>query len=262
MSCQNFKIELLFFGHGNGTRMMGTPRHCHPFCQLEYCISGQLSSESNGKKFLLDAGNFWLIPPGLVHKFNKSSSDLDYISIKFTSSEVLPEKIINNPICQYYLEKIRSIIDGETPFNAYSIESKRIIENHLQGTIKEVFDPAVQKFQSEFMSSLHTSVCTLGAAANVDILAERFNLTRAEFKYRFLQENGHGKIKQYIDDILLNIAEQHMRYSNTSLNKIAEQMNFSSMYAFSRYYKHLRKITPSEFRKKAAKHESSLLLSE
>ena len=249
MSDQSFQTKLLYFGHGRADNMLGTPRHCHPFCQLEYCICGQLSAVSSGKKFLLDSGNFWLIPPGLMHKFDKSSNDLDYISIKFTSSEVFPEKIANDPVCQYFLEKIRSIIDGEGPFNAYSTDSKHIIENYLQGILKALFNPAAQHIRSEFMSSLYGFVCEFGAASNIDVLAEKFNLTRAEFKYRFLQENGNGKIKQYIDNILLNIAEQHMRYSNTPLNKIAEQMRFSSIYAFSRYYKHLRKITPSEFRK-------------
>ena len=87
-------------------------------------------------------------------------------------------------------------------------------------------------------------------AANVDALAESFQLLRSEFKYRFLQETGSGRIKQYIDGILLNIAEQHMCYSDIPLGRIAEQMKFSSIYAFSRYYKQRRGITPSEFRQK------------
>ncbi|MBO4632602.1 MAG: helix-turn-helix domain-containing protein, partial [Lentisphaeria bacterium] len=65
-----------------------------------------------------------------------------------------------------------------------------------------------------------------------------------------LQETGNGKIKAYIDSTLLKIAEQHLRYSDIPLNKIANQLHFSSIYAFSRYYKHHRGITPSEFRRR------------
>jgi len=81
-------------------------------------------------------------------------------------------------------------------------------------------------------------------------LAEKFQLSRAEFKYRFQQETGNGRIKACIDSILLKMAEQHLRYSDISLNKIAQQLHFSSIYAFSRYYKHHRGITPSEFRRR------------
>ena len=257
MSGQDFQIKLLYFGHGNGTCMVGTAKHSHSFFQLEYCISGQLSSVSNNKKFQLDSGHFWLIPPGLTHKFNKSSADLDYISIKFISSALPMEKISNDPICQYFLKKICSVIDGKSGFAPYSNESKVIIENYLHGILKNLYTPAEVSGKSEFMNSLHNLISEFGATANIDILAEKLNLSRAEFKYRFLRENGNGKIKQFVDTILLNIAEQHMCYSNIPLNKIAEQMKFSSIYAFSRYYKHLKGITPSEFREQASNHEQN-----
>ena len=97
---------------------------------------------------------------------------------------------------------------------------------------------------------LQSCICESGAAANINDLAEQFNLSRAEFKYRFLHEIGHGKIKKYIDSILLKIAEQHLRYSDIPLNRISNLLHFSSIYAFSRYFKHHRGITPSEFRRR------------
>ena len=248
MDNKNFNIELLYFGHGNSNSTTVTNYHCHPYFQLEYCKSGQLTALNNNKSIILNSGDFWLIPAGTMHKFKYGYSNLDYISLKFTTSLSLSSKIINDPVCQYYLEQIYSIIDGNTPFSPYSNESKEIIENLLSGILQHLLKNNVALVSSQFLIDLQCYIYEHGATSNINDLAEQFNLSRAEFRYRFFQETGNGKIKEYIDNYILHIAEQHMRYSDIPLNKIAEQMNFSSIYAFSRYYKHHRGITPSEFR--------------
>ena len=256
MGNQTFETELLYFGHGHST---GTARHCHSYFQLEYCIEGQLSASSYEKKLVLNPGDYWLIPPGVVHKFNKNRNPLNYISIKFTSPAVSRprSKIGCSPVGQYYLEKIRSILDGETAFNAYAHDGKSIIENYLSGFLRHLEQSGDKHPQSEFKTVLQRWICEFGAESNINDLAETFQLSRAEFKYRFQQEIGNGRIKEYIDSILLKIADQHLRYSDVPLNKIAYQLHFSSIYAFSRYYKHHRGITPSEFRRREAGSEKT-----
>ena len=250
MENRDFQVELLYFGHGE---TISTNRHCHPYFQLESCVSGQLIGIGGGKKWLLNPGDCWLIPAGMMHKFAKSSGKTDYVSIKFTTSAALGSKVVRDRACQYLLEQIRAIIDDETVFSPYSVDSKFIIENCLRGILRCFERESASDSPSKFLTDLQAVICELGAASNIDDLAERFHLTRAEFRYRFSKETGSGNIKSYIDNILLNLIEQHMRYSNISLNKIAQQMNFSSIYAFSRYYRHKRGITLSEFRNGTAK---------
>ena len=247
MRNRNFDAELLYFGHAHTT---GTALHCHSYFQLEYCINGQLAAYGNGEKLFLNAGDYWLIPPGFMHKFYSGKKALDYISIKFSSPTTAGSELGHDPVEQYYLEKIRAVLDGETGFSAYSSEGKSIIENHLSGFLHRLDRTSSEPPRSEFEVDLQSCICESGAASNINELAEDFKLSRAEFKYRFLQETGSGKIKEYIDSILLNIAEQHLRYSDTPLNKIAQLLHFSSIYAFSRYFKHHRGITPSEFRRR------------
>lgn len=247
MPNRNFDARLLYFGHGHTT---GTPLHCHSYFQLEYCIEGQLEASGNGKKLLLNPGDYWLIPPGLVHQFFNNEKILNYISIKFTTPGNPGSGTGHDPVGQYHLEKIRAVLDGETMFNAYSSEGKSIIENHLSGFLHRLDLTSTEPPRSEFEVDLQSCICESGAASNVNDLAEQFDLSRAEFKYRFLQETGSGRIKEYIDSILLNIADQHLLYSDVPLNKIAQMLHFSSIYAFSRYFKRHRGITPSEFRRR------------
>ncbi|MBQ9501461.1 MAG: helix-turn-helix transcriptional regulator [Lentisphaeria bacterium] len=241
------EVELLYFGHGHAS---GTVLHRHPYYQLEYCIAGQLPGADAETPITLNAGDYWLIPPRKRHRFLKAGDGLDYISVKFVASGAFAGGTGHDPVCRYFLDRIRSVMDGETVFNAYSADGKCIIENCLAGFIARLDRLAGPAPKSNFETRLQVCVFDSGAAANVDYLAEKSGMTRAEFKYRFRQEIGHGRIKEYIDSVLLEMIERHLRYSGVSLNGIAEQLNFSSIYAFSRYFRHHRGMPPSEFRRR------------
>lgn len=244
----NFEVELLYFSHG---RFTGSVFHCHSYFQLEYCIEGQLEAFENGRKLFLNPGDYWLIPPGCRHSFRKSKNSLDFISVKFSASTVAESKIGHDPVGRYYLERIRAVLDNETPFSPYAVEGKKIIENYLSGILRQLTRPGTEVRKSKFESLLQKMIYESGAAVNVNELAERSNLSRTEFKYRFRQETGHGRIKDYIDSILLKMIDEHLLYSDSPLNKVAYELHFPSIYAFSRYFKHHRGITPSEFRRRA-----------
>ena len=245
MSDRDFEVELLYFGHG---RASGTTWHYHPYFQLEYCIGGLLPAFAEGRSLLLKPGDYWLIPPGTRHKFGKNDSILNYISIKFASPFVALLRLGRDPVCRYYLERIRAVVDSETGFDPFGRESKGIIENHLSGFLRHLEHPEETAPISKFETEFRAAVCDLGARANVNDLAERLGMTRAEFKYRFRQATGSGRIKDHIDAILLKIIERHLRYSDIPLTRLAEQLHFSSIYAFSRYCRHHRGVPPSKFR--------------
>ena len=244
----NFAVELLYFSHAN---FSGSVFHCHSYFQLEYCIEGQLEAFDNDKKIILNPGDYWLIPPGCRHSFRKSKNELDFISVKFSASAAAESKIGHDAVGRYYLDRIRSVLDNETPFSPYAADGRKIIENYLSGILHHLTQPEIEAPKSKFETMLQNAIYEFGAVMNVDDLAEKNNLSRTEFKYRFRKKIGHGKIKAYIDSILLKMIEEHLLYSDSPLNKVANELHFPSIYAFSRYFKHHRGITPSEFRRRA-----------
>ena len=248
MAKKSFDVELLYFSHAH---FSGSAFHCHSYFQLEYCIGGQLEACDDGQKLFLNPGDYWLIPPGCRHSFRKSKDMLDFISVKFSASAPAVSKIRHDPVGRYYLERIRTVLDNETPFSPYTGDGKKIIENYLSGILRHLIQPEIEAPKSKFETFLQNAIYEFGAAVNVDELAEKNNLSRTEFKYRFRKEIGHGKIKSYIDSIMLKMIEEHLLYSDSPLNKVADELHFPSIYAFSRYFKHHRGITPSEFRRKA-----------
>ena len=248
MPNENFEAELLYFSHASFSK---TLVHCHSYFQLEYCIKGQLEASDNGQKIFLNPGDYWLIPPGRKHSFRKSNNIQDFVSVKFSASVTAESKIGHGPVVRYYLDRIRAVLDNETPFSPYAGDGKKIIENYLSGILHHLTQLEIEPPKSKFETMLQNTIYEFGATVNVDDLAERNKLTRDEFKYRFRQEIGHGRIKDYIASILLKMIEEHLLYSDSPLNKVAYELHFPSIYAFSRYFKHRRGITPSEFRRRA-----------
>ena len=244
-----FAVELLYFSHGYTSQAR---LHRHPYCQIEYCISGELIASGNGREFHLRGGEFWLIPAGMPHQFHQKSVNcgVNFISIKFRAVHVPESQVSCDPVGVFYLEEIRKLIDGESAFEPHSRECAAIMENALSGLLRRMKNIPAEAGISEFEQKLHTAIRRFGAAGNVDVLADFFALTRAQFKYRFLHEIGHGNIKHYIDEMLLRMIERQLCYSDLPLNRISTELNFPSLYAFSRYFRNHRGESPSEYRKK------------
>ena len=248
----DYETELLYFSHGYASAI---GMHSHSYCQLEYCIGGRLFASSQGKEIVLHPGDFWLIPPEVRHEFHKTDLPQDFISVKFRTKESPVQQISRDPVCLFYLDEIREAIDGIGRFSTYSGESRFIMEHALSGLLRRIAKTPEQPRISDFESSLQNAIFQSGAAISVEELADFFHLTKAQFKYRFAKETGNSNIKKYIDGILLKMADRQLLYSDQPLGRIAGELHFSSLYAFSRYFKHHRGKSPSDFRRKYIREE-------
>jgi len=243
--------ELLYFGRG------GTPSqrpHKHAFYQIEFCLSGHLTGKTETEVFSLAPGDFWLIPPEREHHFLDSREPYEYISFKFKWNRTLPEARGNDPVVRYFLDRILEITSPGNGFSPFSPEGKLIVESHLGGLLRHLAGASRKVLrESPFVMKIRGLVCQEGYAVNVSQLAEKFHLTRSQFQYRFLREHhGNANIKRFIEDILVSLAEGHLKYSPMNLSEIAKEMNFPSIYTFSRFFKRKTGISPLQCRKRLA----------
>ena len=99
-------------------------------------------------------------------------------------------------------------------------------------------------------SAIKELVSRYGYQVNIPFAAEKLSLTRSQLHYRFAKSsNGSTDIKAFIEDALLKLPEKHLRYSPMNISEIASELNFSSIYSFSRFYKRKTGISPMEMRK-------------
>ncbi|NLF93762.1 MAG: helix-turn-helix domain-containing protein [Oligosphaeraceae bacterium] len=239
--------ELLYFGWGS---VPSAKLHQHAFYQLELCRSGALLCQAASGKFLLREGDLWLIPPGIRHQF-LDQGEYSYLSLKFNWAAQLPARIkFKDGVTEYYMHVLWDILQQKVRFSPYSPEGKAIIENHLYGLLRHLYDDEQQVPQeSFFIMQLREEICKHGYEVNVEQLAQYCQCTRAQLKYRFAKEcRGSGKIKQFINQVLLDLALKHLQYSPLKVSKIAAEMHFPSVYAFSRFIKRTTGKTPSQCR--------------
>jgi AraC family transcriptional activator of pobA len=69
---------------------------------------------------------------------------------------------------------------------------------------------------------------------------------------RFKKEAG-CTLKRYLDEERFKHARRLLSFSESSISGIAEQLEFSDVYAFSRFFKHWAKQSPRQFREKQLK---------
>ncbi len=241
--------ELLYFGKGN--TMASTP-HFHSFYQLEICIDGEFHGKSKEKSIRLLPGNYWLIPPETLHHFVSYKKTAEYYTLKFNFSPAIPETELHDDVTRYHLEAIRRIICNESAPSAFSDAGKEIIESHLYAFLHHIASQVNQprKDESDFIMRLKEEICCHGYRMNVSELVQFCRCTRSQFKYRFKKESHwKGSIKKFIDHVLFEVAQNHLKYSGMSLSRIAEVMHFPNLSLFSRFIRNQSGYPPSEYRK-------------
>ena len=243
--------ELLYFG--KGSRMAPIP-HLHSFYQLEICIDGEFHGKSGEKSIRLLPCHYWLIPPETLHHFvSYQKTAAEYYTLKFNFDRIIPETELYDDVTKYHLEAIRQIICNESNLSAFSDSGKEIIEAHLYAFLRHVAAHVNQpeKDESDFIMRLKEEICTHGYKMNVNELVQFCHCTRPQFKYRFKKESQwKGSIKKFIDHVLFEVAENHLKYSGMSLSRIAEIMHFPNLSLFSRFIKNQSGFPPSIYRKK------------
>ena len=239
------KIQILYFEHSYRSVTM---LHSHSYCQIEYCMGSPMRIYDGTNYRMLAPQHAWIIPPDTKHQFLNTEKQ-DFLSLKFCTPAALQECITGDKVISLLLENICHIVDQQKTLSPHSAEGHFLMEHYLAGIIDRLSGIASAPDTSAFEARFFAAVCHQGAQLSVDNLAEFFNLSRAQFKYAFFKETGSGDIKGTISRYLIKMAQQDLQYSDKSLGKIAEQLHFSSIYAFSRFFKQHCGISPLGFRK-------------
>ena len=242
--------ELLYFGYGT-TASHGI--HSHFFYQIEFCVSGDIPCRSESEAITLKQGEFWLIPPGTQHRFLKGSSPYRYITLKFDYDGNIPEFRGTDTACRHILESVQNIIQHKSELDPHSPAAKFVIENAINGImLKLKLLNGHNSQEPDLLNTIRGCVGRDGYAVDINYLADHLHLTRSQLHYRFAKSTGNNSnnIRNFIEDVLVNIAEKHLRYSPMNISEIASELKFPSIFCFSRFYKRKCGVSPLELRRK------------
>ena len=241
------------------------------------CKSGEVDVEINYVTYTLKANGFLSIVPYDIVVFKGGSSDFKSQALVLPVTLFTPiiaelqmshyDYVKKNPLI-YFNEDYLKII--ETTFELISRASDMLDEDRFeQVVIKQV--ASLFYIQQQFYTSckehdiqVHEYVSRKKELFRLFIktLVESHSVSREVLFYAnelgvssgYLNEVcndiSHHTAKEIIDSAVSARLKYELSYTSKSIQELADEYNFPSQSYFSRYYKRMTGMTPSEFRKR------------
>ena len=234
--------------------------HQHDYYEFTIVLTGRYYQEINGKKVLLERGDFVFIPIGSHHQsfydfgvtrilnvgISKAFFDKHYLPLLpayFVASQVYALK---NEFLSYIESVISSLNFRHTEFNEFIEIVTFNVVNRLRHYRDDRIEDDIPLWLKDAIDGMHVkSRFGENALANMVQLSGKSQeyLTRATRRY-------YDKTPmQIIHDIRINFAKKQLEITNYSVTDIAFDAGYSSPSLFIKTFKKITSLTPNSYRK-------------
>ncbi len=234
--------------------------HQHDYYEFTIVLTGRYYQEINGKKVLLERGDFVFIPIGSHHQsfydfgvtrilnvgISKAFFDKHYLPLLpayFVASQVYALK---NEFLSYIESVISSLNFRHTEFNEFIEIVTFNVVNRLRHYRDDRIEDDMPLWLKDAIDGMHDkSRFGENALANMVQLSGKSQeyLTRATRRY-------YDKTPmQIIHDIRINFAKKQLEITNYSVTDIAFDAGYSSPSLFIKTFKKITSLTPNSYRK-------------
>lgn len=242
------------------------------------CKNGEIDITYNQKHYLLKKNSLVVGIPDIVVQINSQSlidanamffkkEFLDGLNVNVDNSLIrIVLYILNNPILELTpseqldlqhtftdLEKFAEANEEDTftkeiiasGIRAFVYKVCRIISLRIERSEYARMNARKYEYFKRFFALLATEY---KQHRNVNWYAEQLNLSTKYFTSLIRQVSGRTTV-DWINDRVIYEAKNLLLYSEMSITEIAYHLNFPSTSFFSKYFKNIVGINPSEFRK-------------
>lgn len=250
MNEKNIAAEYLIHFEGTIDKGYSKPSHKHDCWQMEVVLSGRFEAEISGKKLEITAPSIVMIPPGVLHGF-KYREMTKIISIRFNASSIFKDIILfpDAGTVTDFCHIFEFLLGGKTNLNNHKIIM-------LEGLIMSLFQIHLIKEIGKGKISnkiVERATREIENASSYNIraseLAVKCSCSQGYLLAVFKKEKGVS-LKRYISEKRIELMKKYLSYSNMSIGQIAEKTCFPDIYAFSRFFKKMTKLSPSSYRSK------------
>lgn len=245
-------VSLLYLDHGTST---GTPkakvRH-HDYWQIEVILEGAVSVELDKRQRTVYQNQIIIIPPEVNHLFVYKQARKTW-SIKFALKDfegsfsplILPDE---SPNCRIFSN---SIIEMFKPLKQFSPELYTPLEYLLGALLRVCYSEEDQdnNVPEWFIRTRELMTTQNERYFSIEEIAEKVGYSRIHLSRLFKSYTGIP-LKEYYDKERALAATRKLLYSNKSISNIAQEMGFTDIYSFSRFYKRVTGISPSKAKMK------------
>lgn len=255
------RLKLLHWCHDLNEIVPQLALHDHPHWQLEFGVGGRIVTHDGEKKLMLLPGMIFLVPPQSLHGFLKPQPSTESYSFKFKIEDDnqwsggRPRLFPPDPFTRWLGQVLVELIANETQGSLIVNHKQDALEYLLLSVVHYIYRGYQQSTAlPEPIAQLREMVLYKGKEINVELAAQQLGCSVSSLKYSFARAarqcpelNGDTSIKRYLDQVCLELIENHLEYSHFSIGRIAETTGFPDIYALSRFYTRMRGFPPSQF---------------
>ena len=241
--------------------------------RISYITEDREKFETNDKSHKLTPGSFLISFPGQSHiikrhnfeRYNEKFIDFDGVLVNHFLEDLKVNAKKPNIECKINSETIKNF------YSTYDL-AKNEVEGFQQiaaGMIIQLFGQLVYSLKQnnysacdvEKMISKAQLIMKENVYDNIDMidLAAILKISYSNFRKLFKNQTGIAP-HQYFIDIKLEKAVELLTSSNMSIKEIAYELNFQTVYYFSRIFKKKMNINPSEIRSSMNSKRTRVLL--
>lgn len=218
------------------------------------CGNSKINNPSMNQEFFMRAGFIYFIPCNQEIELN-ITSDISFISLHFNLDlyygfDIFKEYkdcvMTENPAL---VSKTKQLLNQDNDIKTLCHINNVIFNFCTSLNIIQPDDAQKSVFQkSKYEKILEFVERECDATTTVAMLAEMNDMRQDVFSRKFTHDMGETP-KNFISMALMRKASKMLLIPNISVRKVAENLNFSSEYYFSRFFKKHTGTPPSLFRK-------------
>ena len=247
----------------------------HDFWELVYADKGDVTVFADDKSFVLEQGNVIFHKPNEWHNVRANGVDAANITIITFASPSKAMSFFENKILsvgQKQKELLSKIVSEYT--NAFKTPLNDPYTTHLErrSDAAVASEQLIKLFLCEFLilfvrndpsgrqrtvRSIHSSDATLNLLINymeqnitktvtLKELMEYSGTNRTAIENIFRENLGRGAVEYFLI-LKIELAKKYLREDNYNITQISEILGYSSIHYFSRQFKKITGMTPTEY---------------
>ena len=244
--------------------------HWHEPLELLYFIEGTATTSCNLQEYAAKPGSILLVNgnelhTGIISQFNSAFYCIQFDPFFFHNlignEYLIFENFFYDEQCTKLLDKLISVYlqpSSVKTIVAYKKIAYEFLELLIQRHTKTVLNEEDYKKQFKRLDSFHHIVDFIEKNYNKDLsvagLASEFNMSASYFAH-FFKQYSRKSVIEFVNETRIQRAKQFLEKEETTISEIALRVGFLDINYFSRKFKAVTGITPTEY-KKRLQHKS------
>ena len=252
----------------NGLLFQSSGMHKHKFFELHFILGGSITYVTSNSRIRLEKGNYVMFEPGQGHKITEYSGDLIKCSAAFTVGvdEPLHSALLSkcgkhqtiNDAIESSVRYISEISGKQSPYYGIIVKNRLFdIIHSISGDITpkkrreaqpktiDGSDIRIFKIKRFVKDNPHVFLGCEDMAGYCDVSVKQLNRI-------FLKHEGLTLL-EYIHSEKIRQAKRLLEERNGSVREISDDLGFSSVYYFIRFFSNHVGMTPGEYRENLTK---------